>query len=170
MTTFSLPDSLPIFIGCFVVFIFTNLVYPSPSNCVSECHFFFQLVHIFFTSFEDVQVRKIHHSAWWQLFWVFFSNIRALFPDNRSIECNSMFSFFPPKQQNHSQSPWKSGQVRDIYDQCMIISTPMQCTYHSCFILHRSLRCHDMITMPTTITYDQLVLNHTGISYFIISF
>ena len=46
MTSFSFPHSLPIYIEFCFVFIFTNLVYPSPSNCVSESHFFFQRVHI----------------------------------------------------------------------------------------------------------------------------
>ena len=97
MTSFSFPESLLIFIEFCFVFIFTNLVHPSPSNCVSECHFFFQRVHIFLFW----RRQKKYHSAWWQLF-CFFSNSRALVPDNRSIECNSMFSFFSPKQQNLS--------------------------------------------------------------------
>ena len=122
MTSFSFPKSLLIFIEFCIVFIFTNFVYTSPSSCVSECHFSFNMFTFLLTSFE---VRKIHHAAWWQLF-CFVSNSRALVPDNRSIECNSMFFFYSPKQQNLSQSPWKSVPVRDIYGQCMIISTPMQ--------------------------------------------
>ena len=51
MTSFSFPDSLLIFIESYFVFIFTNLVYSSPSNCVSESHFFFQRVHISFDKF-----------------------------------------------------------------------------------------------------------------------